>query len=234
MPNASGPDLSYQNRGRIAIVVQARMTSTRLPGKVLMPVLGRPLLAYQVDRLRRVPSHDVVVIATTANATDDPVAQLAADLGCVVVRGSEHDVLNRYQEAARAVEADVIVRSTADEPLIDPEVVERLIQEFLAAGVDYAATFIERPTWPTGLDVEVFSRAALDTAAAEATDQQDREHVTLYIRRRPRRFRHLTMESPVDLHRHRWTVDTPADLPDMTPTEPAADNPPPPTEATGS
>jgi spore coat polysaccharide biosynthesis protein SpsF len=188
------------------------MTSSRLPGKILAPVLGRPLLAYQVERLRRVAGQDVIAIATTTNPADDPVARQAEDLGCVVWRGPEHDVLERFAGCARALDAEVIVRSTADQPLLDPTVFSRLIDRFGRERPDYAATYVWRPTWPEGLDSEVFSRAALERAAREASDPVEREHVTVHFKRHPETFVLLEMPSPIELQHHRWTVDTPADL----------------------
>jgi len=177
----------------------------------LAPVLGRPLLAYQLERLALVASPVVIVVATTVNRTDDPVATLARAMGCKVFRGSETDVLGRYLGAAAAVDADVIVRVTADCPVIDPEVVDRVVNRFRDGDCDYASNTLER-TFPRGLDTEVFSRAALEVAAAEAVDPEEREHVTPFLYRRPARFRLCQVAQQPDLSRHRWTVDTVEDL----------------------
>jgi spore coat polysaccharide biosynthesis protein SpsF len=196
---------------RIAIIVQARMTSTRLPGKVLAPVLGRPLLEYELERLHRVQTPHLLVVATTTNPADDPIVHVAETMGCAVFRGSEADVLGRYAGAARSVEARVVVRITADCPLIDSEVTDLVIGRFLDGGCDYASNTLER-TFPRGLDVEVFSRDVLDIADREASDAAEREHVTLFIYRHPERFALANVRSTVDLSRYRWTVDAEEDL----------------------
>ncbi|WP_448206560.1 cytidylyltransferase domain-containing protein [Azospirillum sp. sgz302134] len=198
---------------RVVCISQARMTSTRLPGKVLMEAAGKPLLAHHLGRLSRCRRLDGLVLATTVNATDDPVAELAAVLGVPVFRGSEHDVLSRFAGAAAMADADVVVRVTADCPLIDPELVDRVVAAFLDADppVDYLHLDVTR--FPRGLDAEAFSRAALDEAAANATDPAEREHVTAHLYRRPERFRlgHPVQPDgePVE---QRWCVDEPSDL----------------------
>jgi spore coat polysaccharide biosynthesis protein SpsF len=194
-------------------IVQARMTSTRLPGKVLMEVLGKPMLAFQLERLRRVPSIDRIVIATTTNATDDPVAAFAGEGGFGLHRGPEHDVLARFQGAAADAEATTVVRLTADCPLIDPEVVQHVIQSYQDADppCDYVTNAIPR-SYPAGLDVEVFSRQALEKAAAEAGDAYDREHVTPFLYRNPDRFRLLSVVLEPGLSWERWTLDEPRDF----------------------
>ena len=211
LPATSSAEPHPEGSPKVAIIVQARMTSTRLPGKVLQVVAGRPLLAHQLLRLRRVRTPHIIVVATTANASDDPVARLASSMGCIVFRGSEDDVLDRYMGAASAVHAEIVVRATADCPLIDPEVVDRVLGRFLDGDCDYASNTMRR-TFPRGMDVEAFSRQVLDVAAAEATDPWEREHVTPFVYRRPARFRLASVESPVDLSAHRLTVDTPEDL----------------------
>ncbi|HEY0835866.1 MAG TPA: glycosyltransferase family protein [Azospirillum sp.] len=204
------------NRPRVVGISQARMTSTRLPGKVLMEAAGRPLLAHHLDRLRGCAALDAVVLATTVNATDDPVAAMAGRIGVPVFRGDEHDVLGRFAGAAAAHDAEVVVRVTGDCPLIDAELVDQAVGLFLdgrteAPPVDYVA--IDTTQFPRGLDAEVFTRAALDEAAARAADPVEREHVTPYIYRRPDRFRlgaPLRPDAPVEPHR--WCVDEPADF----------------------
>lgn len=195
---------------RAVIIVQARMTSTRLPGKVLLPLAGEPMLTRLVERLRRVRRVDEIVIATTTNATDDPIATLCAQLGVACHRGSEHDVLSRYADAARLHAADVVVRITSDCPLIDPALVDQLIATFEEGGSDYI-TNMQPPTWPYGMAVEVFSAAALAQAHAEATQESEREHVTPFIYWHPGRYRIRNVSSPQDLSAQRWTVDTAED-----------------------
>ncbi len=192
------------------IIVQARMTSTRLPGKVLLPLAGETMLSRLVERLRRVQRADGIVIATTGNTTDEPIAALCAQLGVPCHRGSEHDVLSRYADAARLHGADVVVRITADCPLIDPALIDQVIATHEEGGSDYVSNMLP-PTWPYGMAVEVFSAAALAQAHAEATQAAEREHVTPFIYWHPERYRLRNVASPVDLSQHRWTVDTPED-----------------------
>ena len=195
---------------KTVIIVQARMTSTRLPGKVLLPLAGEPMLVRLLERLRRVQRAHGLVIATTTNATDDAIAALCAQRGVPCHRGSEHDVLSRYAEAARLHGADAVVRITSDCPLIDPVLIDQLIATFEAGDNDYVSNMLP-PTWPYGMAVEVFSAAALAQAHAEATQAAEREHVTPFIYWHPERYRLRNVASPVDLSHHRWTVDTPED-----------------------
>lgn len=196
------------------IIVQARMTSTRLPGKVLMDVAGRPMLARQLQRLRRCSAVDEIVLATTTNASDDPVVELARAQDVRWFRGSEHDVLSRFVGAARESGADVIARVTADCPLIDPEVTDRVIEELTerAGDCDYASNAVAR-SYPRGLDVEAFFLDTLLRTDRLARSGPAREHVTLliYTERAPLFLRHdvVDSENNADL---RWTVDMPADL----------------------
>ena len=192
------------------IIVQARMTSTRLPGKVLLPLAGEPMLTRLIERLRRVRRADGIVVATTTNTSDDPIAALCALLGVPCHRGSEHDVLSRYADAARLYGADVVVRITSDCPLIDPALIDQTIAAYDEGGSDYVSNMLP-PTWPYGMAVEVFSAAALAQAHAEATQAAEREHVTPFLYWHPERYRLRNVASPVDLSHHRWTVDTPED-----------------------
>jgi spore coat polysaccharide biosynthesis protein SpsF len=192
------------------IIVQARMTSTRLPGKVLLPLAGVPMLTRLVERLRRVQRADGIVVATTTNASDDAIAALCAQLGVPCHRGSEHDVLSRYADASRLHGADVVVRITSDCPLIDPALIDQVIAAYEEGGSDYVSNMLP-PTWPYGMAVEVFSAAALAQAHAEATQVAEREHVTPFLYWHPERYRLRNVASPVDLSHHRWTVDTPED-----------------------
>lgn len=196
--------------GTLAIV-QARMTSTRLPGKVLREVLGRPLLSYQLERMRRAATLDRILVATTTNASDDVVVEFCQREGLEVVRGPEHDVLERYAIAERAFPTDTVVRLTSDCPLIDPALIDAAVQRFHACRCDYLSNML-RPTWPYGLAVEVMTARALHAAATEATDPREREHVTPFLYRRPERFRVESLTTATDLSHHRWTVDTPEDF----------------------
>src|SRR3954471_18735766 len=159
-----------------AVIVQARMTSTRLPGKVLMDLQGKPMLQRQIERLQRCRRADEIVLAITTNADDDPIQALAEQLRIRVHRGSEHDVLDRYLGAARASDADVIVRVTSDCPLIDPHEVDAVIAA-LSAEVDSAANVLERDL-PRGVDAEALWGDALERTARMATSTPAREHVT--------------------------------------------------------
>ncbi len=198
----------------VAVIAQARMGSSRLPGKVLREIDGATLLEHLVRRLRRSSTATHLVVATTTAPADDAIAGEAARLGVRVFRGSEEDVLSRYAGAAAEVGADVIVRITADCPLLDPSELDRVVNAFLTAGVDYASNQAgaERRI-PRGQDVEVMTRAALDRAERESSESGDREHVTPFLYRNPGRFRTLLSHRPgVDGSRFRITVDTPEDL----------------------
>jgi spore coat polysaccharide biosynthesis protein SpsF (cytidylyltransferase family) len=192
-------------------IIQARMTSTRLPGKVLEDLGGEPLLARVVERALRATRLDQVGVATTDRATDDPVADFCRQSGILCFRGDEDDVLDRYRQAAAAFGGDVIVRLTADCPLLDPAVIDRVIEGFESADCDYASNTV-KPTFPDGLDTEVFTRKALETAWRDAALTSEREHVTPFIWKRPEQFRIRSVEQAVDLSALRWTVDDAADL----------------------
>lgn len=196
------------------IIVQARMTSTRLPGKVLMDLAGRPLLVQQLRRLRCCHSVDEIVIATTTNGTDDPLVTLADTEGVRWFRGSKHDVLSRYVSAARESHADIVVRVTADCPLIDPQVIDWVIQELEShsASCDYAANVVQR-TFPRGLDTEALFRDVLERLDRLARSEPAREHVTSYLRwEHPELFLIRSVTDVADNSDLHWTVDTFEDL----------------------
>jgi spore coat polysaccharide biosynthesis protein SpsF len=198
---------------RKLIIVQARMTSTRLPGKVMKIVCDKPLLEHLINRLRRVKYADQVVIATTVNDTDNQIVNLCKELGTLYYRGSEGDVLGRYYEAAVEYGGDIIIRITSDCPVIDPEVVDYLIN-FFANNIekyDYVSNTLER-SYPKGMDAEITSFDTLKEAHFNAYDPFDREHVTPFIKMRPQQFRLYNILYKADMSRYRWTVDTPADL----------------------
>jgi len=196
---------------RTVAIVQARMGSTRLPGKVMLPLLGDPVLTRVMRRAARATTLDEVVVATTILPADDAIVGLAAVEGWPVERGSEMDLLDRYLTAARSHAADVIVRITSDCPLIDPGVIDRTVLAFIAADVDYASNTLEPATYPRGLDVEVVSRAALERAGREDRDPAWREHVTPYLYRHPESFRLLRVPADDDHADQRWSIDTPED-----------------------
>lgn len=196
---------------RVVAVVQARMGSTRLPGKVLADICGMPLLQHVLRRAEAALKADRVVVATTVSSADDVVARFLDERAVAYVRGSERDVLDRYRTAAAAFDADVIVRLTADCPLLDPAVIDRVIAAFVVGPVDYVSN-VNPPTYPDGLDVEVFSRDALERTWQGAMRASEREHVTPYIRGHPEMFRCANVAHVEDLSHHRWTVDEPVDL----------------------
>jgi spore coat polysaccharide biosynthesis protein SpsF len=191
-------------------VVQARTGSTRLPGKVLADVAGRPMLRFMLDRLTGL-TVDELVVATSALEQDDAVADVAAGAGVPVVRGPEQDVLARFALALEQHPANLLVRLTADCPLADPQLVGDAVALALATGADYVSNSLVR-TYPDGLDVEVVTAAALREAMAEATDPVEREHVTPFVYRRTSRYRLAALCTDEELGAERWTVDTAADL----------------------
>lgn len=196
----------------VLAILQARVTSTRLPNKVLAPILGQPMLARQIERLRRATTLDKLVVATSDAASDDPLAALCAAIRVPCHRGSLNDVLARFQGACAAFgPADHIVRLTGDCPLADPAVIDAVVRHHLASGADYTANAIQ-PTWPDGLDVEVMRAAVLQRAFDEARLPSEREHVTPYIHKHPEWFRIEHVKGDRDLSTLRWTVDEPADL----------------------
>lgn len=196
----------------VVVIIQARMGSTRLAGKVLAPIAGRPMLSYQIERLRRCRQIDRLVVATTTQPADDTIAGFCESEGLSCTRGSEQDVLSRYAQAARTFDASIIVRVTSDCPLIEPALVDQAVTNFrTGAPCDYLSNMIH-PTWPYGMAVEVISREALLQADAEATDPAEREHVTPFVYWRPERYRLKSLTMEPDLSAHRWTVDTPEDL----------------------
>lgn len=189
------------------------MGSTRLPGKVLKRLSGRTVLEHVVRRVRACEDLDAVVVATSEAPNDDPVAGVAQRCGAEVFRGSENDVLGRFLGAARETRADVIVRITADCPLLDPQVLKEVYRRFRESeGADYVSNTLAR-TYPRGLDVEVMSAAALERAHAEARKPYEREHVTPFIYGHPELF---TLENVAwdrgDFALHRWTLDTSEDF----------------------
>lgn len=196
---------------RTVAIVQARTGSTRLPGKVLLPLLGGPILARVVERTMVVPAIDEVVVATTTGVGDDPIVDLARERGWPVERGNADDLLDRYVRAARTHRADVVVRITSDCPLIDPEVISLVLDAFEAGAVDYASDSLPPVTWPRGLDVEVVAMEALERAWREDGNPAWREHATPYVYRHPEQFSLLRVPAPEDLSAHRWCVDTPED-----------------------
>jgi spore coat polysaccharide biosynthesis protein SpsF (cytidylyltransferase family) len=196
---------------KTACIIQARLGSTRLPGKVLEPLGEVPVLEHVLRRCQAIEGVDEVVCATVDGIDGEAVAALADHLDIAVYRGSEKDVLARYHGAAHAVGADVVMRVTSDCPLIDPEVCAAVLKLRVEAGADYAANNMP-PSWPHGLDCEAFTIDALDAAAVTAVAPGDHEHVTPWIRRN-RVYHRVNLAGPGgDMTAHRWTLDYPEDL----------------------
>jgi spore coat polysaccharide biosynthesis protein SpsF len=193
-------------------IIQARMSSTRLPGKVLRPILGRAMLGHQLDRLRRATLIDRLVLATSQETSDDLIAAFGEAEGIAVHRGSLNDVLDRFHSAANEYgPADNIIRLTADCPLTDWRIIDACIELHKQRGADYTSNSVDR-TYPDGLDVEIMRNSVLDLAWANATSPSEREHVTAYIYRHPELFRIAQLTQTPDLGALRWTVDTLADF----------------------
>jgi spore coat polysaccharide biosynthesis protein SpsF len=199
---------------KVVGIIQARMGSTRLPGKVLLDLAGEPMLARVVNRVRRAQTLDEVVVATTMQPADDAIVRLCAERGWPCFRGSEEDVLDRYYRAAVAHQTDIVVRITSDCPLIEPEIVDRVVREFLdlQPSVDYACNVLPQRTFPRGLDTEAMRFDVLEQVWREDLNPAWREHVTPYIHRNPDLFRIHGVVNEVDYSDMRWTVDTPEDL----------------------
>ena len=192
-------------------IVQARMSSTRLPGKVLKSIVGRPMISLQLERIKRARHIDEIVVATSTDRADDAIqAQCHRDdVSCS--RGDLNDVLDRFYQAAKPLNSKCIVRLTADCPLIDPSVIDECIELFNSGDYDYASNTVER-TYPRGLDVEAFTFAALERAWREARLPSEREHVTPYLYHHPQLFRIGYLKDKRDLSSLRWTVDYPDDF----------------------
>jgi spore coat polysaccharide biosynthesis protein SpsF len=189
------------------------MTSSRLPGKVMAPVLGEPMIGRQVERLRRSSRIDELMVATSTDRSDDPLAAYCEVLGLEVFRGSLEDVLDRYRAAvARRPQATTIIRLTADCPLTDPQLIDQVIDHHHEVGADYTSNTLGTRTYPHGLDAEVIRTGVLLQAAERAEDYYEREHVTPYVYRRPEIYRLAGVARHASLAALRWTVDTPPDL----------------------
>jgi spore coat polysaccharide biosynthesis protein SpsF (cytidylyltransferase family) len=196
---------------RVVAIVQARMGSTRLPGKVLLPLAGRPMVLHVAERAARIPGVDGVLVATPDGPDDAPLQDVLGANGIDWVSGPSDDVLRRYAIAAAAADADMVVRITSDCPLLSPVVSGRVVAAFLEGGADYASNTLQR-TWPRGMDTEVLGREALDAVDAAATEPFEREHVTPAIWQHPERFRLRSVRGSEDLSQLRLTVDTAEDF----------------------
>lgn len=195
----------------IQAILQARMSSSRLPGKVLRPLLGVPMLLRQVERIRRATTLDALVIATSTDRSDDALEQACTENGLSCFRGALDDVLDRFYQVARERHPEYVVRLTGDCPVADPAVIDAVVHYAVSGGFDYTSNTLP-PTFPDGLDVEVFTFQSLETAWREARLPSQREHVTPFIHQQPERFRIGNYAGPHDLSHLRWTVDEALDF----------------------
>jgi spore coat polysaccharide biosynthesis protein SpsF len=208
MPTPKGGNAAHTTS--VLAILQARVSSSRLPGKVLKPILGRPMLLHQLDRVRRARSIDALVVATSTEPGDDAIETICASAGVPCFRGSLDDVLDRFYQAALPFHPDYIVRLLGDCPLADPDLIDRVFEFLIAGGFDI--TGAAPTTFPDGLDVEAMRFEILEHAWRHAVRPSDREHVSLFIVRQPERFRVGGYENTVDLSHLRWTVDEPEDF----------------------
>ncbi len=199
----------------IVAIIQARMSSSRLPGKALLPIAGVPMLKRVIDRVRRARMVDRVVVATTTDPSDDAILKACVDWQTDCFRGNLYDVLDRYYQAALHFEAATIVRITADCPMIDPFEIDRVVERFFDEGCDFAANRLPPPlkrTTPIGMDTEVCSFEALERAWQNASLTFEREHVMPWLYEEPGRAKVCVVDDPRDIGHLRFTVDTPVDL----------------------
>lgn len=202
----------YKNSNfKICAIVQARMGSSRLPGKVLERIIHKPMVWHVVNRLKFSKKLDEIILAIPNSKENNVLEQFAKNNKIKYFRGSEQDVLSRYYETAKKFKCDTIVRITSDCPLIDPEIVDKVVEEHLSSKTDYTANVLKR-TYLKGLDVEVLTFEALEKSFKETKKQPHREHVTLYIREHPEKFKRVSVENEKDFSRFRWTVDEKEDL----------------------
>ena len=203
----------------IVAIIQARMGSSRLPGKVLLPLAGKPMLWHVVDRLQTAEALDTIAVATSTEAADDAIVEFCESESILCFRGSENDVLDRYYQSAVEFEAEIVVRVTADCPLIDPVIVERLIYTCLTEGADHVGALagsggraVGLPAFPEGAGASCLRASALRGAWERAECEEDREHVVTYLVRHPEEFRSMYLVPDTDFGHLRWTVDTTQDL----------------------
>jgi spore coat polysaccharide biosynthesis protein SpsF (cytidylyltransferase family) len=202
--------MAQPEMSRIVAIVQARMSSSRFPGKVLKPLCGMPMIVFMLRRVAQSETVDQVVLATSTDPTDDELADVVRAHGFSCYRGDLEDVLARFHHAAMGAQADIVVRLTGDCPLIDADLVDRVVRNLQQSGADYVTNTCP-PTYPDGLDVEAFTFAALDHAFAEARLPSEREHVTPYIRNHSELYSTGNVRALTDFSSQRWTVDYPDD-----------------------
>jgi len=200
-----------KKNNKVGVIIQARMGSTRLPGKVMLPLMGESVLYRVVERILDCKYCDEIVIATTKKRQDDSIVQLAQRLKVGIYRGSEENVLSRYYEAAKKFNFDIVIRITADCPLIDPQIIDEMIQKFNdfncnGRKCDYLSSGLAR-TFPLGIGAEIFWYDTLCVVFKEANKDYQREHVTPFIRENPHRFQLKSYTNPENQSQHRWTLD---------------------------
>ncbi|HOA76439.1 MAG TPA: glycosyltransferase family protein [Thermosynergistes sp.] len=195
-----------------AAIIQARMGSTRLPGKALKDICGKSMLERVVERVKKAKTIDGLIIATTVREEDDQIVAECKKVGVPVFRGNPEDLLDRYYQCAKRYGVQNVIRITSDCPLIEPEVIDLVVGKFFEVKPDYASNTLPPRTYPRGLDVEIFSFDALELAWREDEDPAWREHVTPYIYRHPEKFKLHAVTNDADYSYMRWTVDTPEDL----------------------
>lgn len=196
----------------ILAILQARFSSTRLPGKVLKKILGKPMLSLQLERVMCASKIDKLIVATSTDSSDNEIENLCKEMQMPCFRGSLNDVLDRFYKASIQYKPLHVVRLTGDCPLIDPQIIDEMIDFYLNGEFDYATNSIEPYTFPDGLDVEIFKFNVLETTLKEAILPSHHEHVTSFIRQNPERFKIGRYESQIDLSRLRWTVDNAEDF----------------------
>ncbi len=195
-----------------AAIIQARMGSTRLPGKALKDICGKSMLERVVERVKKTKTIDGLIIATTVREEDDQIVAECEKVGVPVFRGDPEDLLDRYYQCAKRYGVQNVIRITSDCPLIEPEVIDLVVGKFFEVKPDYASNTLPPRTYPRGLDIEIFSFDALELAWREDEDPAWREHVTPYIYRHPEKFKLHAVSNDADYSHMRWTVDTPEDL----------------------
>jgi len=196
---------------KVIAILQARCNSSRLPNKVLLPILDKPMIQWQIERLSKSKNIDKLIVATSAENSDLPLVELCDDIGIPVYRGSLNNVLERFYQVAIHNEPELIVRLTGDCPLIDPLIVDDVIEFMKSGNFDYVSNSIE-PSYPDGLDVEVLSFNTLKNIYANANNSSEKEHVTLHVANNRDKFKVGIYRNSIDLSHHRWTVDEPSDF----------------------
>jgi|SRR3989339_389252 len=199
----------YAAKQKASVIIQARMSSTRLPGKVMMKVIGKPLIGHMIDRLRHASMIDKIIVATSIDNANNLMYDYLKSYGVIVYRGSENDVLARFYEAAHKYKLKYIIRVTADCPLIDPNIIDKFVSDFFSRGADYVCG---TSRLAEGLDTEVFSFEVLEQAYRQAKKKSEREHVTVYVHNNPTLFNLVKIDNETDDGKYRITVDEPVDF----------------------